>query len=320
MAQHIYDITTTIEDPTEVPSICTKVFPLAFLSAASGTKNKLIIIHSIYQGQFSTEQHVLGLTGTSIRPSVLELLPTQLFKVVKANVPSLNYFLDLEDSSSIPIPQSDQITQTDISYSIALNPAIAKLLMPIEDLSANTAYEKVLQFCLDEDKPLTDESTTSDDESSFPFDRNPQTTTRESIKLLQHLYYFAHLTSARQQGFKFASNRKAINYLLSMEQNLKDGKVHHDENDSDNDDDTAITSNANRDSDSHPSSGNNSDNNQSGSGNNPSPTLNNSSIPSHKAKAANPTKRTPSAGIPLNSRTTSPYKPVYPNFQPHTLQ
>jgi hypothetical protein len=53
MAKHIYDITTLIDDPTEVPLICNKIFPLAFLSIASGAKNKIVIIHSIWQGNMN---------------------------------------------------------------------------------------------------------------------------------------------------------------------------------------------------------------------------------------------------------------------------
>jgi hypothetical protein len=165
-----------IEDPSDIIKTGNKIFPLALLTVASGIKNKLTLIHSLWQGKLANAHHSFALTGTTIRPTVLDINPQSFFKVATASVPTLDFFTELEEPNSNLDADTNQTMRSKISYSIALDPTTATILMSIDGLTANKAYQAILEYCFDQDtktNPTWTQAELDEEENKITEDQIP---------------------------------------------------------------------------------------------------------------------------------------------------
>ena len=84
---------------------------------------------------------------------------------------------------------------------------MAKLLMELEEPTAQNMYQTAVRYCLNQDinvKPTYVETELNDELSSSESTdtENEYLVTKANLKLLQHLYYFYHTKSARMAGFQ----------------------------------------------------------------------------------------------------------------------
>jgi hypothetical protein len=88
-------MTTALSNPFDIIHLASDLFPLSFLTIASGTKKTPSIIHSLSIGESEGEEFILGLTltGTTTRPTTISFNnPHQLFMTETSSAPSLEYF------------------------------------------------------------------------------------------------------------------------------------------------------------------------------------------------------------------------------------
>jgi hypothetical protein len=219
-------MTTALSNPFDIIHLASDLFPLSFLTIASGTKNTPSIIHSLSVGETNGEEFILGLTGTTTRPTAITFNnPHQLFKTETSSAPSLEYFRSIQNFESARFPRSNDLERVIISNSIALPPTTADIIMSLDDLSAGNIFEHVLRHCLARDHsenaplmPTADNKTTGATQPAM-------LETAKHLPLLQHLYAFARMKSPRTSGFQIANSDRADSLLTFLEKQLTAGQI-----------------------------------------------------------------------------------------------
>lgn len=66
LASNIMNLTTAVDDADQIFTVCKRIYPLAFLTIASGHKGKVSILHSLAHGVRDDREYTIGLFGTTL--------------------------------------------------------------------------------------------------------------------------------------------------------------------------------------------------------------------------------------------------------------
>ena len=206
---------TLINHPLDTIALAEELVPIAFITIATGEKHKLAYLHSLNYVLNGEETKCFALTGAKTRATALEFNPQQLFKISTAKVPTLDSFIDHMTNGS-PLRESEEIK---ISNSIALPPQFARfIMMNINESSplADSILEKLLKILFRIDQRNYQEN--------HPDGNSPGNDdyyiTKAHLLLIQHLYAYSTMKSARQLCFHISDHDYALKWVQYLDNRL----------------------------------------------------------------------------------------------------
>eukprot|EP00956_Cyclotella_meneghiniana_P016825 scaffold26896_cov44-Cyclotella_meneghiniana.AAC.1 len=244
---HLLTYPTKLLHPIDAVSLAIEFSPIAFLSIASGEKHKVVTVHSLNYISAGEDTRTLALTGARTRSTPVQLIPQQFFKTVQAWVPSLESFVDgqIANSDVKNIPTSQHVQ---ISHSIPIPAHFAVTIMPNTPNLAGILLKRTLDTCVRLDIEEFEKNTTEEDEDRQPGPSDMHFTSAH-LPLLQHLFAFAKMKSARQVGFTLADDEYANEWAERMDSRLAtQRRIYIDNSEDESDDEQTDNNNTNTDS------------------------------------------------------------------------